>query len=182
METITPLRTPSPVEIRRILKVRGINAWEAFRCCVRSRNEVTRLLDFVADGLEFSKQVETGTCALVAPGSKVVPRLDEVCVPRRGPSPIPGGSGGILVVIGIVIAIADAIKVEVETSAQTQTELAAVIRKVANEVRTKTAKTCFDCIEEHMWGQSNTRKNYRRAEAADGSIEKRLLLRLGNLH
>jgi hypothetical protein len=140
------------------------------------------MLDFVADGLEFAKQVDTGTCALVKPGSTVIPRLDEVCVPKRTPGPIPGGGGGVLIILGIILAVADAVKVEVETSAETQAELAAVLRRVSNEVRTKTAKTCFDCIEDHLWGQSNPRKNFHRAEAADGTIERRLLLRMGKRH
>lgn len=140
------------------------------------------MLDFVADGLDFGQTVPTGQCALVKPGSTVIPRLDEVCIPRRTPAPTPGGAGGVLVVIGIILAIADAVKIEVETSAETQAELAAVIRKVANEVRTKTAKTCFDCIEEHLWGQKAKRKNFRMAEASDGTIERRLLLRMGKRH
>lgn len=167
---------PTPAEIRQELKSRGVQSWEAFRCCVRNRNQISRMMDEIADGLEFSPRVQNGQCALVKPGQTTFPRVDEVCIPKKQPMPQPGGDPR-LIWIGIAVAAASVVAVELQSTPEALPQLVAALRKIATSVRTTTLDDCYQCVKKKQWGQSSPRKTFHGAEARDGTIERTLLLR-----
>jgi len=150
----------TPDAKRTELKIRGINAWEAFKCCVKGRNDASRFIDEVADRLyqNFHSDPPRPAQCLAPSGSVVMPLLRFTrCVPVGRPG---------VVMFGFQaqeeredgVAWVDITGFEEPRNATQLQAVTEALRATARAVRAKTEDNCFDCVKKRVWGQKKKRK------------------------
>lgn len=152
-------------DARSELKQRGVNAWDAYVCCVRARNIATQFIDEVG-----TKVVEMTTRgrddverSSVFP--YIVPITFLMMLPKQiAAKPIRRPGGGLFIIFIISTLIGEPTqwredgKFELPMGWAAADIIEEVMQATARSLRKRTEGDCFRCISAKLWGQKKLRR------------------------
>jgi hypothetical protein len=121
---------------------RGLNGFQAFKCCMEGRNDVSRGLDQFADDVQEIFENRVLESRVLGSGTFTYRPMSPRTLPKTE----------IVETQGKVVVFHNAIDTDNPQAVQAMVE---ALRSAAKQTRTKTRQICEDCIRERLWKQTN---------------------------